>query len=154
MSDYIKDNEVESIARDLILKYPEKLRHIDPDRLLYAREISRSQKTRPGNCRSVRAPFNLLDPQILYIVAVYFRAGWDELSSAQQSALVMHQLLHIPEEFDGSLLQHDISDWAFLVDNLGSGYLEGAQIPDLRKREGSPAENLDAPEDVEVDNAS
>lgn len=142
MSDYIKDEEVETIVRDLVVKYPELFDHIDPSRLLYAREISRSQKTKPGNCRSVRPPYNLLDPDILYIIVIYFRAGWDELSPAQRSALVMHQLLHISKDFDGATLQHDISDWAFLVDNLGSDYLGNGGIPDLRKREGSQVEDL------------
>lgn len=146
----MKDVEVEVIARDLIAKYPEMLKHIDPDRLLFVREISRSQKTTPGNCRAVKPPFNLLDPQVMYIIIVYFRAGWDELTLSQRAALTMHQLLHISPEFDGSICQHDISDWAFLVDNLGSDYLENGGVPDLRERGGSTAENLDAPE-VEVE---
>jgi len=145
MSDYIEDPEVEAIARDLIARYPEWFERVDPDRLLYVREISRSQKTKPGNCRPVKPPFNLLNPKIMYIVTIYFRAGWDDLGPAQQTALVMHQLLHIPKEFDGAILQHDISDWAFLVDHLGSDYLANGMIPDLRLREGSPASDLDAP---------
>lgn len=145
MSDYIKDPDVESIARDLVTKYPELLDHINPEQLLYVREISRSQKTKPGNCRPVKPPYNLLNTDVMYIIVIYFRSGWDDLTFAQKAALVMHQLLHIAPEFDGSLLQHDISDWAFLVDNLGSDYLENSQIPDLREREGSVVENLDSP---------
>jgi predicted metallopeptidase len=149
MSDYIKDEEMEVIVKDLVDRFPEMLGHIKPDRLLYAREISRSQKSLPGNCKPVKPPYNLLNPDVLYIVTVYFRAGWDELTPAQRSALLMHQLLHISPEFDGTVLRHDISDWAFLVDSLGSDYLENDQIPDLREHSESLAENLDAPKPVE-----
>jgi len=153
VSDYIEDKEVDTIARDLITKYPELLGHIDPDRLLFTREISRSQKSRPGNCRPVKPPFNLLNPDILYIVVVYFKAGWDDKTPAQRTALVAHQLLHISPEFDGSVLQHDVADWSFLIDNLGSDYLSNGQVADLRRREDGMVEDLDAEEVVDDDGA-
>ena len=147
MSDYMKDPEVDNITRELIIKYPELLKHIEPDRLLCAREISRSQKKGYGTCRPVKPPYNLLNPNIMYIIVVYHRANWDDLNNAHKAAVVMHQLLHISPEFDGSLVQHDISDFSFLVDNLGSDYLGNGQTGDLLKREASTIENLDAPED-------
>jgi len=147
MSDYIEDGDVKVVAEDLIVKYPELFNHIDPKRVLFAREISRSQKTKPGGCLSVKPPFNLLNPDVIYIVVVYHKSGWDDLGSAQQTALVMHQLMHIDPNFDGSMCQHDIDDWAFLVDNLGSDYLENNGIPDLRSREVPVIEDLDAPEE-------
>lgn len=149
MSDHIKDLEVEAMVMQLLQKYPELLDHIKPDRLLFVREISRSQKTKPGNCLSVKPPYNLLNPQILYIIVIYYKASWDDLNSAHRSALVMHQLLHISSEFDGTLFQHDINDFAFLVDNLGSNYLENGQVGNLLNREDGVVENLDTSEETE-----
>lgn len=154
MSDYIQDQEVEEIAKELVSKYPELLDHLELDRLLFAREISRSQKKGHGTCRTVKPPYNLLNPKIMYIIVVYYRAGWDDLNEAHRAAVVMHQLLHISKEFDGLLIQHDINDFAFLVDNLGSDYLTNGQTGNLLNREVGEIESLDTPEDEEVPDGS
>lgn len=149
MSDYFQDPDVEDVAKRLVVKYPELLDHIELDRLLFAREISRSQKKGSGTCRPVKPPYNLLNPKIMYIIVVYYRAGWDDLNDAHRAAIVMHQLLHISREFDGSLFQHDINDFSFLVDSLGSDYLTNGQAGNLLNREDNVVENLDAPEEEE-----
>jgi len=131
MPDYVKDEEVKEIALNLVNKFTDLLGHIKPERLLYAREISRSQKTQYGSCRAVKPPFNLLNPEIMYIISIYFRADWDKLENAQKSLLVMHQLLHIGPEFDGVVLPHDASDWAFIIDHFGTNYLERAEVANI-----------------------
>jgi len=135
MADFIKDQEVAEVAAALIEKFPNLLGHIQLDRILFTREISRSQKYQPGSCRAVNAPFNLLNPDIMYVVSVYYRAGWDKLSSAQKALLILHQLMHIAPEFDGNLLQHDASDWSFILDNFGANYLF-KEVPDVLAEEG------------------
>lgn len=131
MSDFVKDDKVRDIAVKLIDKLPDILGHIKPERLLFVREISRGQKVQSGACRAVKTPFNLLDPNIMYIICVYFRSGWDELTEAQKVLVVMHQLLHIGLDFDGAVLQHDASDWSFLLDNFGANYLRRKEVPNL-----------------------
>jgi len=131
MSDFIKCDEVKDMAEALIAKFPDLLGHIKTERLLYAREIGKSQKVQAGSCRAVKMPYNLLNPDIMYIICVYTRAGWDELLESQKALLIMHQLLHIGTDFDGVVLQHDASDWSFLLDNFGSNYLHRKEVANL-----------------------
>ena len=131
MSDFIKDEEVKDIAEALIAKFPDLLGHIKSEKLLYAREIGRSQKVQSGSCRAVKMPYNLLDPNILYIICVYARAGWDELLESQRALLIMHQLLHIGTDFDRVVLQHDASDWTFLLDTFGANYMHRKEVANL-----------------------
>ena len=131
MADFVKDDAVKGISIKLIEKLPDLLGHIKPGRLLFVREVSSSQKVQSGSCRAVKPPYNLLDPNIMYIICVYFRAGWDSMTEAQQVLLVMHQLMHIGPDFDGVLLQHDASDWSFLLDNFGADYLHRKEVPNL-----------------------
>jgi predicted metallopeptidase len=135
MADFIKDTEVERMARTLIKVWPDALKHVDPDRMLYVREISASQRTTTGACLSVFPPYNLLNPNVVYIVAVYWKASWDNLNEAQRAALVMHQLLHIPPDFGGGVNPHDVQDFQLLVDNFGSDYLLRTDVPNLLERE-------------------
>jgi predicted metallopeptidase len=131
MSDFIVDSEVEDIARRLVLRFPDILSHVDVDRILCVREISRSQKNQLGACRPVKPPFNLLNPNIIYIIVIYYKAKWDDLLIGQKQLLVLHQLLHIHPEFDGSTVPHDASDWSFILDTFGSNYMERNDVPNL-----------------------
>jgi predicted metallopeptidase len=130
MADFITDDDVKDIATQLIEKF-DFLSHVDGTRLLYVREISKSQKGQLGACRPVKPPYNLLDPNIMYIVVVYFKAKWDDLTDAQKQLLVMHQLLHISPEFDGNTIPHDASDWSFILDTFGTNYMDNTTVKEL-----------------------
>ena len=139
-SDYIKDDGVKEMAVGLMQRFADQLKHIDLDRILFVRELNRTQKNSPGSCKPVKPPYNLLNPDILYIISIYFKANWDELPQAQWTFLVLHQLLHISEEFDGSVVPHDSSDWAFIINQFGTDYMERADLPNLLTGEISAEE--------------
>jgi len=135
MADFIEDPEMEEIGKKLIVAWEGLFRHIDASKILWARDIGpvnpRSPK-RAGSCTRVRPPYTLLNPDVFYIIAVHPRAKWEELDSRRRAVLVMHELLHIPEEFGaGALKDHDVKDFKLLVDTLGSDYLERNDLPDL-----------------------
>ena len=135
MSDFIIDDEVKTIGLELVEKFPDQLGYIEVDKLLFVREISKSNKKAVGSCKAVKPPYNLLDPNIVYIVVVNFKANCDTLLPPQRSLLVLHQLLHIDPEFDGKLLSHDASDWAFIIDNFGTDYLQNNELPNILESE-------------------
>jgi len=135
LADFVKCPEVEVIGERLIQVWPSLLGHIDPDRILWARDMGpvdpRGTKA-VGSCIRVIPPYTLLNPDVCYIIAIRPRAKWDEVTRRQQAALVMHELLHIPEEFGvGALRSHDVMDFSILVDTLGSDYFERRDLPDL-----------------------
>jgi len=140
VADFIKDPDVENIGHMLIKAWGSLLGHIEPDKILWVRDIGpinpRGSK-KAGSCIRIRPPYNLLDPDVFYIIAVHARAKWDEMDNNKRAALIMHELLHIPEEFgEGALIDHDIKDFKILVDTFGSDYLIREDLPDLLAGEG------------------
>ena len=135
MADFIIDEDVQKIGKELVDKFVYQLSYIDIDKLLFVREISKSNKKAVGSCKAVKPPYNLLDPDIMYIIVINFKSDWDNLLPAQQVLLVMHQLLHIDPDFDGKLQSHDASDWAFIIDNFGTDYLHNKELPNLLESE-------------------
>ncbi len=135
MADFIKDLDVEQIGRRLIDVWESLLGHIDPDKILWVRDIGPVTPRSPrkaGACIRVRPPYSLLDPNVFYIIAVYPKAKWSDMGDRKRAALVMHELLHIPEEFgEGALVDHDIKDFKLLIDTFGSDYLDREDLPDL-----------------------
>jgi len=150
MADFITDPDVEDICRKLIATWNDILGHIDPDKLLFVREISASQRNQVGALVHIYPPYNLLNPDVKYIVAVYFKGTWDDKNEAQRAALLMHQLLHIPEDFEGAPLQHPVQDFTVLVDNFGSDYLDNPHIPNLIERETNIVPEADLDVDIPV----
>ena len=135
MADFIRDPDVEQIGRQLIVAWGSILGHIDPDKILWVRDIGPVNPRSPrkaGSCTRIRPPYTLLDPNVYYIIAVYPTAKWDNMENKKRAALIMHELLHIPEEFgEGALVDHDIKDFKLLVDTFGSDYLSREDLPDL-----------------------
>ena len=134
MADFIEDDNVKQMGEKLVEVWHDRLGHIDHSKLKWVREISASQRTLPGACLPVYPPYNLLNPDVIYIIAVYYKSDWDNLTDPQRVALVMHQLLHISEKFDGGIVNHDVQDWGILVDSFGADYLSNKDLPDLRVR--------------------
>jgi len=147
MADIIEDAEVKDLALKLIQKYSSYFKHVDSVKMLFVREISNSQRPDSGSLIWVYPPFNLLNPDIFYILQINWKSNWDQISQAQKVALVMHQLLHIPEDFQSNPMKHSVSDFAILVDNLGSNWQTNDRIPNLIDMD-EPI--IDIPSDSEV----
>ena len=131
MSDFIKDSEVKSLTEELIKSFPEKLKHIDISRILFIREISAGQRSDHGTLVWIYPPYSLLNPDIRYMVQINWKSDWDTLNKAQKVAIIMHQLLHIPEDFVSGPLKHNVVDFSLLVDALGTNWATNPRIPDL-----------------------
>ena len=134
MSDFVEDVEVREIGQKLIEVWSTLFSHIVPDKILWARDtgpITPRGSRAAGQCIRVRPPYNLLNPNIRYIIAVLPRAKWTDLDDKQKAALIIHELLHIPLEFGEALVDHDVKDFSLLIDSLGSDYLARTDLPNF-----------------------
>lgn len=124
--------EAEKMVKDLCNLYPDKLGHIDSNRIGCAAIANKEQPaTQEYDAKlvGVGEPTSLFCSK-QYIISFY-KQTWDAYSQAQKSMMVMKQLLRIPEEVDGAVLKEDLKDVRCLVKAFGMDYMDSPTLPDL-----------------------
>jgi len=115
--DFIIDDEAREIANALKLE-DSSLALVEFDRVLFAKEISgKMQFKRVADVKPVTPPYNLLNPNVLYIVSTYSKY-WDSLSSEEKASAMLHQLYHITN-FDGTIAHHNVVDFKEVIEQYG-----------------------------------
>ena len=115
--EFIHDPVAHTIVESLI-RGTKDFVDIDTTRLLCTKEISGKMMYRKvADVKPVAPPFNLLNPNIMYILCVYSKY-WDLLSEEDQRRYLYHQLMHI-REFDGKLATHNVEDFKEVIDTYG-----------------------------------
>lgn len=116
--DFELSQEVEEITEQLLDKHKGRFVHIKVDRMLFAQEISGHRVRFAAKIYPIRQPFDLLDPNVLYILSV-FRFHWEDLSDTEKERAVMRELCCISIEFDGSLVKIPINDFPEVLVEYG-----------------------------------
>lgn len=115
--EFIQDPEVLQMTKELLpgdLAFDD----VEVNRILCVKEISgKMQYRRIADIKPVNPPFNLLNPNILYILCVYSKY-WDHLPVASKKRYIAHQLMHI-REFNGRLTPHNVEDFQEVIQQYG-----------------------------------
>lgn len=124
--------EAEKMVQTLCELYPEKLGHVEWNRIGCAAVVNKEQ---PQGQDYDAKLIGVTEPTILfnsksYIISFY-KQTWDAYSQQQRSVMIMKQLLKIPEENDGSTLKEDLKDVKCLVKAFGLDYMDSPTLPDL-----------------------
>jgi predicted metallopeptidase len=125
------------IAQALVNKYSE-LEHINVDNILF---IENTETRKKKNNSLVFAQISLMQEKwkdIIYQITEQnythileiFKLNTLMMSREQIIALIYHELRHIGK--DGSIINHDIEDWANMIEKLGVDWSKyEADIPNI-----------------------
>lgn len=116
--DFIVSDELITIVGDTIAEHAGRFKHVDMKRLLCVEEISGHRVRASAKIFMIRTPYNLLNPQIVYIIAVYGFL-WEDLDEEERHRQIMRELCKIPVEFDGTLVQLPIKDFPEVMVRYG-----------------------------------
>lgn len=97
--------------------------HVSLERVLFLRKSGGSQK-KIAWVRGIRGEISMLSDKV-YILTVV-SDNFDNLTPEGKSRVIEHELLHIPLEFDGKLLDHDIKDFRAMIEQYGVRYVHEA----------------------------
>ena len=134
--EYENVSEWETIASQLISKYPEVFGGIECDKIRCVAITNKERKEgkKMWEVRGVPAPISMDCPYSYYIVI--YMSDWVELSEKRRSLLVASALMAIPnkeEKTEGKTNPFDMKDYATMVRTFGVDYLEDENAPDLLK---------------------
>jgi len=125
-------DEGQKLVVTLCDMYPEKLGHVTPDKIGVAVITNKDKtETQEWDARmvGVTAPASLFSSK-MYIIYMN-KNTWDNYSPAQRSAMLMYNLLKIPDPMDGSMVKEDLKDHKCMVKAWGVDYIDNPALPDL-----------------------
>lgn len=101
--DWKKDSDLQKTLEEIVIRL--KMRHINPERIFCFR--TRGSKSRAyARIWSFPKIFQqVLEIEPAYVIEV-LSEKYDRLSHDDKIKVVIHELLHIPKNFSGSLLPH------------------------------------------------
>lgn len=108
-------NEYREIAEQIVDKYNVAFGHIDIDSILFLSEDSKAPK-KYADIQMVKSPYTFIT-NYKFIMTVY-EPKVIAMNDAQRNLLIMHELMHINDDFDG-LVKHDLEDFSSLVATYG-----------------------------------
>lgn len=125
-------DEGQSLIKTLCDMYPEKLGHIDPDKVGVAAITNKDKsETQEWDARmvGVTTPASLFSSKsyILYMN----KNTWEGYTPAQRSVMIMRHLIRIADPMDGSIIKEDLKDIKCLVRAWGVDYMENPALPDI-----------------------
>jgi hypothetical protein len=78
-----------------------------------------------------RAIIKHLRGKVKFFIALYC-SDWVAWSNPRRQWILLHELLHIPEQDEMSgLIKHDVEDWGLLIDAAGIDWFNKESLPDL-----------------------
>ena len=136
-------NEAHDMIKKLKERYPKIMWAVVPEELIV---LGVTNKERPKTMRKL-ATISRLKPSIRtiiqhvgrndvkYYIEVYC-SDWQNWATPRRSAIIMHELAHVPGPDEAGLIQHDLEDFAFMIDGLGVDWSGKEGLPNLL--EGDP----------------
>lgn len=120
-------SQYKDIADKIVAKYGTAFSQIDTDQILFLNEDEKSPK-KYADIGVVRSPYTFIT-NYKFILTVY-EPNIIGMTPAQINLLIMHELLHIDDDFEG-LLKHDIQDFKFIVATYGVNWDTDPNLPDI-----------------------
>jgi len=141
----LDDGGMKQVALRLQDKFPEKIGHIDLEKVMFVRLVG-GKVSWAGKCFHVRPPWHLLtqatamfgaqmpEPlDIRYIIAVN-----DDLVRGifivkeKEVMVILHELLHVRRDMEG-VVPHDTEDFSWMLSQFGINWLETAPEEVIRQ---------------------
>ena len=139
---YEQAEDIKQIAEKLINKFPNNFSMFDADQILFLLETTKSPK-KYADVKKVTPPYTYIT-NVKFIITVYEK-NILEFSDAQLHALILHELMHIDENFD-KIVKHDLEDFRVIVDLFGSNWDTNPDIKDILE-ETEDVQTLDTQDD-------
>jgi hypothetical protein len=111
-------NEYKEVAKKLINKFPQNFGNFDIEQILFLKETSKSPK-KYADTRKVRPPYTFMTNTKFIIT--FYEPVCCSMSPAQIHLLVMHELMHIDDDFD-KLRKHDLEDFKVIISLYGPNW--------------------------------
>jgi len=118
--------------KELCDMYPEKIGHIDPAKIgvtVITNKDRGEGQDWDAKIIGITAPASLFSSKT-YIIYMN-KNTWDTYAPAQRSAMIMFNLLKVPDPMDGSLLKEDLKDQKCMVKAWGVDYMDNPNLPDI-----------------------
>lgn len=132
--EWVISKDAEALVKKLCELYPEKFGHIEPSTIGCAAVINKDkgETQDDSKIRGLREPESIFSAKI-YIIS-FFMNCWEDYTPAQRAAMIMKNLLRIPDLEDGpdgSVAKLDLQDSKCLVKAFGVDYMDSTGLPDL-----------------------
>lgn len=117
-------------------RYPEELESVNPEEVVVLGIQGEPPKRKKWAARihlvrgAVKAMLELYRSNLRYYIEVY-QNEWDEWSEPLRQITIFHELLHIPNAETSGLVDHDIEDFACIIDLYGIDYRARNDLPDM-----------------------
>lgn len=119
-------SQYRDIASKIVDRYNVAFGHIDVDSILFLTEDSKAPK-KYADIQLVKAPYTFIT-NYKFIMTVY-EPKVIAMNDAQRNLLVMHELMHISDDFD-KLVKHDLEDFSSLVATYGLNWDTNPNVKD------------------------
>jgi hypothetical protein len=134
---YITIEDADAIIARLKESYPGILMAVNPEEIVV---LGISNKERPPFYNK-NAVINLLRPamrallqrhkdQVKYFIEVYC-SDWITWNEPRRQWILLHELLHVPMDFERGLVHHDCEDFAMILDAIGVDWWNREDLPSL-----------------------
>ena len=119
-------SQYRDIASKIVDRYNVAFGHIDVDSILFLTEDSKAPK-KYADIQLVKAPYTFIT-NYKFIMTVY-EPKVIAMNDAQRNLLVMHELMHISDDFD-KLVKHDLEDFSSLIATYGLNWDTNPNVKD------------------------
>jgi len=121
---YVIDDSLRERAKNVKEALQERFFYVEVDRILFVRRVLGGETSREtAAVRRIYPPYDLLNPQYRYILEV-IDVKFKGLSEESKNRVIEHELMHIPQGFDGTLVKHDVEDFADILEKYGIRWLK------------------------------
>lgn len=121
-AEFIVSKDMEELVEKAVRKYPKNLFFVNPAQIRCVKNIT--QKWKEGqpiaSIQGIKGIYQLLT-NYKYIIKTK-SDKWDTLTDAQKSYAIIHELLHIHEDGEGSLRDEDTKDFSNLLKITNPGF--------------------------------
>ena len=102
---YERAPDVDLIVQNVLMKFPDKLTHINGFRIICIRSHNSSVRAYARIWSMPQVWKTALDIDAFYVLEVLSKY-FDKQSDDEKEKTILHELLHIPKTFSGALLPH------------------------------------------------
>lgn len=115
------------IADQIVNKFTVAFSQINVDEILFLEEDEKAP-SKYADIRIVKSPYTFITNYKFIIT--FYEPKIVGMTQAQINLLVMHELLHINDDFDG-LRKHDVQDFVAIVSKFGAAWDSDPSTPDI-----------------------
>jgi predicted metallopeptidase len=132
---YTVITEAMDIIKALATRYPKELWTVRPETIIVLGITDRERPKSSKKVATIRKVSGATKALLLhhhipteYIIECYC-ADWTPLSPQKREWLLFHELLHVPGPDERGLIDHDVQDYAVVLDQVGLDWFKRDDLP-------------------------